>query len=74
LWFVSRKPQESATPADWVCTNSPNSTAELSVNYPSRCPTLAHGTYYWWVAGISFNQQGIADAFSFSDSRRLVVP
>ena len=78
LYFVYGKDPllEATTP---VCTNSPNSTAELAVVYPvasTACPAggLPSGTYYWWVAGVSFDAKRQADGFSFSQVRRFVVP
>ncbi len=74
LWFISKKPQATATATDWVCTNSPSSTDLLSVSYPARCPVLATGAYYWWTVGVSFNTQNITDGLSFSDTRSFVIP
>lgn len=74
LWYVSRKTQSEATPADWVCTNFPNSTDRLEATYPASCPALTAGNYFWWVAGVGFSEQGLADAYTFSDPMRFVVP
>lgn len=63
---------------DPVCSNGDASTDQLSVFYPTNsalCPSqLPSGTYYWWVAGVSFDAQLKADAFSFSIVRTFVVP
>lgn len=74
LWFIATKPQATATPADWVCTNSPDSTDRLTMLYPSSCPTLKTGTYHWWVAGVSFTAQGQPDGYTISADRALTVP
>ena len=63
---------------DPICTNGDASTDQLSVFYPtnsSSCPSqLPSGTYYWWMAGVGFDAQLKADAFSFSPVRTFVVP
>lgn len=73
LFYISKKNQEEATAADWVCTNAPYSTDRTEANYPSSCPALTPGTYYWWVAGIAFNSRVEVDAYTFSDSTRFMV-
>lgn len=64
--------------ADPICSNGDASIAQLSVFYPTNspnCPSqLLAGTYYWWVAGVAFDAQLKADAFSFSSVRTFVVP
>jgi Bacterial Ig domain len=58
-------------------TNYPRSTAKTSSawvdgdNQP--LPVLPPGTYYWWVSGVSFTGTN-ADALTFSEPKRFVVP
>jgi Bacterial Ig domain len=63
---------------DPICSNGDASTNQLSVFYPTsslNCPAqLPPGTYYWWVAGVSFDALLKADAFSFSNVRSFIVP
>jgi hypothetical protein len=79
LYYIFDKNPWEAT-AKLMQTNFPNSTDQLTVNYPTQddkgnpIPALAKGSYYWWVAGVTFNKEGKADAFSFSDPKRFVVP
>jgi hypothetical protein len=49
-------------------------TDALSQAYPSNLAALSSGTYFWWVAGVSFNAGGKADAVTYSKPRTLVVP
>lgn len=74
LWYVSRKPQATATPGDWVCWSGVNSIAETRVLYPSDCPKLTGGRFYWWVAGVAFDARNQADAFTFSPERTINAP
>lgn len=74
LWYVSAKTQSAATASDWLCTNYPNSTDQLTSAYPASCAALAPGSYYWWVAGVSFNAQGVVQAYTFSDPVQFSVP
>ena len=60
--------------ATLIWSNFPQSTEALSLTYPSERDALTSGTYHWWVAGISFDTQGKADGFSFSEPRTFVVP
>lgn len=60
--------------ATLLYSNFPNSSAALAATYPAEQPALSSGTYYWWVAGVSFDTAGKADSFTFSEPRTLVVP
>jgi Bacterial Ig domain len=73
LYFVYNKnPWEAGAQTIW--TNSPKSTDQLSATFPADRAALASGTYYWWVAGVTFNALGKADAFAYSEPRRIVIP
>lgn len=71
-YLYDKNPWESD--ATLLFSNFPNSSSALSVTYPSDRAALPSGTYYWWVAGVSFDQNGKADGFTFSEARRLIVP
>ena len=71
-YLYDKNPWEDGATLLWG--NFPKSTSALNVAYPSDREPLASGTYYWWVAGISFDVNGKADAFTFSEPKRLVVP
>ncbi|WP_157448806.1 Ig-like domain-containing protein [Deinococcus peraridilitoris] len=73
LYYVFDKNPFDAT-AKILWTNAPQTTDKLSATYPATAAPLNAGTYYWWVAGVGFNQNGQADAFSFSAPRTFVVP
>jgi Bacterial Ig domain len=49
-------------------------TDQLNLSYPSSSNALVSGTYYWWVAGVSFNTAGKADSLTYSKPRTIVVP
>ncbi|NJK44504.1 MAG: hypothetical protein HC933_09620 [Pleurocapsa sp. SU_196_0] len=77
LFYVfDRNPWE--TGAVLKGTNFPFSTASTSSTWADgegrALPALSSGTYYWWVSGVSFNADGRANALSFSDPKRFVVP
>jgi len=73
LYYIFDKNPWDAT-AKILWTNFPQSTDKLSAAYPSSQPALPGGSYYWWVAAVSFNSQGQADGFSFSDPKKFTVP
>lgn len=57
-----------------VWTNSSGrTTSQLSVKYPDARAPLEPGTYFWWVAGVSFNEEGGPSGFSFSNSSSFQV-
>jgi Bacterial Ig domain len=64
----------SAQDAKDLWTNYPKAQSTLSAFYPANLKALPSGTYFWWVAGVKFNTQGQAVAFSYSVLRTLVVP
>jgi hypothetical protein len=73
LYYVyDRNPWEKGATLLW--SNYPNSTSALNVAYPATNGPLKSGSYWWWVAGVSFDNNAKADAFSFSDPRNFVVP
>jgi Bacterial Ig domain len=77
LFYVyDRNPWESG--AVLKGTNFPKSTAATASTWSDgsniALPVLSSGTYYWWVAGVSFDAQGRADGISFSDPKRFTVP
>jgi Bacterial Ig domain len=77
LYYVyDRNPWEAG--AVLKGTNFPKSTASTSSTWTDgngiALPTLSSGTYYWWVAGVSFDNQGRADGLTFSDPKRFTVP
>lgn len=59
-------------------TNYPQTTSALSATYPAdtnaAAPLESGKTYWWWVAGVAFDDLGRADAFSFSEPRRFTIP
>lgn len=74
LFYVYKKnPLTSNEAAVW---STPNSRAvnQLTIDYPSSRDPLPAGTYYWWVAAVSFSDTGRASGFSFSDPQTFVVP
>jgi hypothetical protein len=76
LYFVyDKNPWEAGASVLW--SNTPNATTDLSAVFPSdpavRVPLKA-GTYYWWVAAVTPDAFRKADAFSFSDPRKFIVP
>jgi len=79
LYFLCDKTCSNADAKD-LWTNPTSSTGDisttpsLSVAYPSGRAALPKGTYSWWVAGVKFNAQKQAIAFSYSAVRTLVVP
>jgi hypothetical protein len=81
LFFLSRKPQETAGVADWLCSSintssdgkSLESTDKLEQDYPASCPVLTPGAYYWWVQGIRFSSQGLPVAKTLSPSVAFLV-
>lgn len=73
LYYVYDK-DPWASDATLLWSNYPNTVSDLSATYPVDLPALASGTYYWWVAGVSFDQSGKADGFTFSDPRAFTVP
>jgi hypothetical protein len=56
-----------AADAKLLCGNYPNSISQTEAPVSDKCSALPAGTYYWWVAGVSFNKEGKADGFSYSD-------
>jgi hypothetical protein len=73
LYYVYDKSPWDAT-ANLKWSNSPKSVKETSASYPSTLAALPKGTYYWWVAGVSFDSLGKADALSFSEAKKFIVP
>jgi hypothetical protein len=73
LYYVYDK-NPWASDAKLKCTNYPYSTDQHAVSISDKCADLLPGTYYWWVAGVSFNNLGKVDAFSYSDPATFVVP
>ncbi len=75
LYYIfDKNPFDSTGKIVW--TNAPRSTddKQLSATYPNSLAPLPSGTYYWWVAGVEFNGNDQADAFSFSAPKSFVVP
>ena len=73
IYYVyDKNPYESNAKLLW--SNFPNSISNLVINYPGDRTAFSSGTYYWWVAGISFDNNGKADGFSFSEPRSFKVP
>jgi hypothetical protein len=73
LYYVyDKNPWETGATLLW--SNFPKSTDKLTASYPLEKGALTSGTYWWWVAGVSFDQNGKADAFSFSDPQSFQVP
>lgn len=60
--------------ATLIWSNYPQSTVAMSASYPTGAGPLGSGTYFWWVAGVSFDRDGKAEAFTFSSPRTFVVP
>lgn len=73
LYYVYDKSPWDAT-ANLKWSNSPKSVKETSAVYPSTLAALPKGTYYWWVAGVSFDSLGKADALTFSEPKKFIVP
>jgi hypothetical protein len=73
LYYVYDK-NPWAKDAKLVCTNYPNATEKTTVSIAEKCASLSSGTYYWWVAAVSFNKLDKPDAFSYSDPRSFVKP
>ena len=71
-YLYDKNPWEPGATLLW--SNFPNSTEGRTATLPSERAALSSGTYWWWVAGVSFDARGKADGFSFSEPRRLVVP
>jgi hypothetical protein len=75
LYLVyDRNPWDPNAKFVWRNVPATQTTDKLLAAYPSSSPALPKGTYFWWVSGVSFDQFGKADGFSFSDVRRFVVP
>lgn len=74
LYFIYRKNPLVSSEAPVWSNPSGRSITKLSVEYPASSPPLPKGTYYWWVAGVSFNEEGRPNGFSFSDPRTFEVP
>ena len=55
-------------------SNFPQSDGGRTASFPANRDALPSGTYGWWVAGISFDANGKADGFSFSEPRSFQVP
>ncbi len=73
LYFVyDKSPWDDTASLKW--SNAPASTASLSALYPSTQAKLTTGAYFWWVAAVSFDAQGHAQGFSFSDPKKFLVP
>lgn len=71
-YVYNRSPWDKERTLVWG--NYPKTTAKLSADYPTDFSALPSGTYYWWVAGVSFDSKRQADSFSFSEVKRFVVP
>jgi Bacterial Ig domain len=75
LYLVyDRNPWDANAKIVYRNTPASQTTDKLLVAYPPSSAALPSGTYFWWVAGVSFDTFGKADGFSFSDPRRFVVP
>jgi hypothetical protein len=72
--LYDRNPWDANAKIVWRNTPATQTTDKLLAAYPNNLAPLAKGTYYWWVAGVSFDAFGKADGFSFSDPRSLIVP
>jgi Bacterial Ig domain len=77
LYYVfDRDPTQAG--AVIVGTNFPNAISATSsqwVDFDKQpLPALPSGSYHWWVVGVLFDADGRADALSFSDPKRFVVP
>jgi hypothetical protein len=72
--LYDRNPWDANAKIIWRNTPATQTTDKLLAAYPSALAPLAKGTYYWWVAGVSFDSFGKADGFSFSDPRTIIVP
>lgn len=73
LYFLCDKTCSDLDAKD-LWTNYPKAQTGQSAFYPATLSPLKSGTYSWWVAGVKFNTQGQAVAFSYSTIRTLVVP
>ena len=71
-YLYDKNPWEAGATLLW--SNFPNSTEGRTATLPAGHEALSSGTYWWWVAGVSFDARGKADGFTFSEPRRLVVP
>lgn len=71
-YIYDRPPLAQGSRKLW--TNYPQATRDLQATYPTSKQALPAGTYYWWVAGVSFDKNRIIDSISFSEVRRFVVP
>ena len=71
LYFVYDKNPWDANPqllwVNPVENGKRRATADLSASYPASKAALPSGTYFWWVAGVSFDVMGKPDGFSFSE-------
>ncbi|WP_218022873.1 hypothetical protein, partial [Calidithermus terrae] len=79
LYFVLDKdPWDPRARVLWTNPANPDGTVsvtpQLSATYPDGRAPLPSGTYFWWVAGVSFDGKGIVDGLSFSDPRSFTVP
>jgi len=77
LFFLCNKTCSDQDATDlWSSYNGKSfiSQTTLSAFYPASWQPLASGTYSWWVAGVKYNNQSQAVAFSYSSLRTLVVP
>jgi Bacterial Ig domain len=72
VYIYNKNPWDKDATLIW--SNFPQSTASQSVSYPADRAELGTGTYWWWVAGISFDNNGKADGFTFSDPLTFKVP
>jgi hypothetical protein len=72
VYIYNKNPWDKDATLIW--SNFPQSTASQSISYPASREELAAGTYYWWVAGVSFDNNGKADGFTFSDPLTFKVP
>jgi len=48
-------------------------TAKLTATYPLERDALPKGKYFFWIAGVSFNPEGGASGFSFSELRGFEI-
>ncbi len=71
-YLYDRDPWAEGATLLW--SNFPQSDAGRSASYPGSRDALPSGTYSWWVAGISFDANGKADGFTFSEPRSFQVP
>lgn len=74
LYFLYKNnPLLSSDPPLWSNPDG-RAIAQQSVRYPATRDALTTGTYFWWIAALSFNDDGIIDGLSFSEPQSFKVP